>query len=476
MSLVRIEVAPDSPALSYLQEVDIATRRMKDLAQQVLTFSRQSGIERKPLTIGGVVNGAIEFLRALLPPTIELRYHIVGEGNIVLADVTQIYQMLIHLCANAEYAMRGTAGQLDVRLEPVEIEATPDVQPPDVPPGWYVRLTVRDTGVGMTRAVQDRMFEPFFTTKVASQGTGMGLAMVHEMVTSYGGAIVVDSVPGHGTCFDVYLPRHRESLEEASYEARARAEGNGMILLIEDQIALARGVERLLTQLDYDVIVHTNPQDALADFAAHPQNVDVVITDQDMSEMTGAQLASELRSVRPDIPVILCTGFNQVTTVEEAQFDDIEAFCLKPLNVNDLAATIEEVLTRRGAPPHETQRRILLIDDDDQFRRGLCQVLEAEGYVVVGARDGREGIQSHRDWPVDVVITDLLMPVQEGMETIRELRRDFPDVKIIAISGGGREGNLDFLHVAHRLGAQRVLRKPFSREEVVLVIEEVLRG
>ncbi|ETX06612.1 response regulator [Candidatus Entotheonella palauensis] len=471
MSLARIEIAPGSPALAHLQEVDVAAHRMKDLVQQILTFSRQSEMERKPLNLTVAVRSAIEFLRASLPQTLMLRQHIVEAGSIALADAAQIHQILMHLYSNAEFAMRDAAGQLDIRLEPVEIDAASEL-----PVGSYVRLTVRDTGTGMTPAVQERIFEPFFTTKAIGQGTGMAMAMVHGIVASYGGVITVDSMPGQGTCVDVYFPRHLElSLEQEPHEG-GHAEGKGMILFIDDEIALARGVERLLTKLGYDVIAHTDPQEALADFASQPQDVDVVITDQIMPQMTGVQLAHELKTVRPDIPIILCTGFSPVTTAGEEYLNGIDAFCLKPINANDLMATIQDVMARRGGPSNGIQKRILLIDDDDQFRKVLCRTLEAEGYAVVGARDGREGVQYYRDLPVDVVITDLLMPVQEGVETIRELQREFPHVKIIAISGGGQSGNLDFLHVAHRLGAQRTLRKPFSREEVLLAIREVLRG
>lgn len=302
----------------------------------------------------------------------------------------------------------------------------------------------------------------------------MGLAIVHGIVTSYGGAITVDSTPGEGTSFDVYLPRYLEPLEEETPEDKM-AEGKGVILFVDDEMALTRGLERLLTKLGYEVLAHTNPQEALADFVSEPEHVDLVITDQAMPQMTGIQLARELRRVRSDIPIILCTGFSHAMTADEAQLDGIDAFCLKPLNANELSTTIQEVLSQRTVPSEPTRQRVLVIDDDDQFRHGLCQLLEVEGYEVVGARDGREGIRCYRETPVDVVITDLLMPVQEGVETIRELRQEFPNVKIIAISGGGQGGQLDFLHVAQRLGAQRTLRKPFSREDLVLAIQEVSR-
>ena len=163
-------------------------------------------------------------------------------------------------------------------------------------------------------------------------------------------------------------------------------------------------------------------------------------------------------------------------TADEAESNGIDAFCLKPLNANDLSTTIQDVLSRCATTSEGVPQRILLIDDDDQFRHGLCQLLEVEGYEVIGARDGREGMRCYRRAPADVVITDLLMPVQEGVETIRALRHEFPHVKIIAISGGGQGGKLDFLNVAQRLGAQRTLRKPFSRDDLVLAIQEVFQG
>ncbi len=475
MSLAQIDIAPDHPALPHLQEVDVAVHRMKDLVQQILTFSRQSDIDRKSLTLSVAVKGALRFLRASLSQTIELRQHIVEEGSTVLADATQMHQILMNLCCNAEHAMRNNVGQLDVRLEPVEIETPSDVAALGLCAGPYVRLTVRDTGVGIPSDIQERIFEPFYTTKSVGCGTGMGLAIVHGIVTSYDGAITVDSVPGEGAAFHVYLPRYLEPLEDATSESTI-AEGKGVILFVDDEAALARGLERLLMKLGYEVLAYTNPQEALDLFTSEPERVDLVITDQAMPQMTGLQLAYEMRGVRSDIPIILCTGFSHTMTADEAQLNGIDAFCLKPLNASELSTTIQEVLSQRTVPPQEMPQRILLIDDDDQFRLGLCRLLEVEGFEVVGARDGREGVRCYREAPADVVITDLLMPVQEGVETIQELKQEFPNVKIIAISGGGQGGKLDFLHVAERLGAQRTLRKPFSRDDLVLVIQEVFQA
>jgi CheY-like chemotaxis protein len=344
----------------------------------------------------------------------------------------------------------------------------------DLQPGPYVRLTIRDTGQGMAPEVLERIFDPFFTTKEVGEGTGLGLSAVHGIVTSHHGAITVESTVGKGTTFALYFPRSDHTTETPIRAEASMPHGTGCILFVDDEVMLVNVGQATLERLGYEVVARTSSIEALEAFRAMPQRFDVVVTDQTMPNMTGEHLTRELRRIRPDIPIILCTGFSHTINAEKAQALGIDAFCKKPLVPRDLAVTIQQVLAQRTEQAPRTGARILLIDDDNQLRYLLRQLLEAAGYDVVEASDGSQGVQRYRDAPTDVIITDLIMPEQEGLETIIERRQDFPEAKIIAISGGGTVGPQDYLTIARQLGAQRVLRKPFERDDLLGAIREVL--
>ena len=476
--LTQYEVPQGSPAWSNLQEVLKAGRRAKDLVQQILAFSRQSEQEQEPLSVSLVVQDILALLRASLPSTIEIRHHLTEEGGTVRANRTQLYQVVMNLCANAEQAMRETGGVLELGADQIEVDAAFAAQHPDLQPGPHVRLRIHDTGPGMTPDVVERIFEPFFTTKDVGEGTGMGLAIVHGIVTSHGGAITVDSTPGEGTTFAVYLPRSTDAAvtDALDHPAEDLPQGHGRLLFVDDEEMLVRMGQSMFTRLGYEVVACTSSVEALDAFRAEPAQFDLVITDQTMPRMTGEELAWELRHLRPDIPIVLCTGYSHLMNAEKARDLGIDAFCMKPLVARDLAVTVQRVLQQRAIQLPQAGGRILLIDDDEQLRSMLRQMLEAEGYEAVEARHGREGVQRYREVPPDVIIIDLLMPEQEGLETIRQLRDDDPAVKIIAISGGSRKENLNYLHVAKQLGAQRTLYKPFSRDALLVTIRDVLQG
>jgi DNA-binding NtrC family response regulator len=322
----------------------------------------------------------------------------------------------------------------------------------------------------------ERIFDPYFTTKSAGEGTGMGLAMVHGMVACHGGAIPVASTPGAGPTFTLYFPCSQASVGESTPSQGALSPGAGHIMVVDDEPMLASAMQALLARLGYDVSPSTSSREALAAFAAEPERFDLVVTDQTMPGMTGEQLARELRHRRPHIPIILCTGFSHVINAEGVREQGIDAYCMKPMDMQELSSTIQRVLEKRSVPEVSPKQRILLIDDDDQFRDGLRQMLEAEGYEMVEARNGKEGLQQYWSDPTDLIITDILMPEQEGIETIWDLKHDFPHIRIIAISGGIQSGSTDVLDVARRLGAQRTLQKPFSRDELLIMIQQVLQN
>jgi CheY-like chemotaxis protein len=247
--------------------------------------------------------------------------------------------------------MRNTGGILEVRLDTVELDTGAVAQYAELVPGSYVRLTIRDTGHGIPSEVATRVFEPFFTTKGVGQGTGMGLAVVHGIVTSHGGAIKLQSTPGQGTTCEVYLPRLDMVVDNTTSRDESLPVGKGVILFIDDEEAIARVSQQMLENLGYQAVVRTSSLAALATFRQTPQHFDLVITDQTMPHMTGEALASELRRIRPDIPIILCTGFSHTIDAEKAQAQGIDAFLMKPLVARDLGLAIHHVLGQRAVGP-----------------------------------------------------------------------------------------------------------------------------
>jgi PAS domain S-box-containing protein len=353
--LSQYELPPDSKACQYLQDVQKAGKRARDLVQQILMFSRQTPTTRTPVQFHRLVQEALRFLQVSLPSTIELRLHLDIDVGTVRVDSTQMHQVLMNLCANAEYAMRQTGGILDVRLEAVEIEADGAATATDLLPGAYVRLTVRDTGEGMEPHVKERIFEPFFSTKPTGEGTGMGLALVHGIVTEHEGAITVESVPGHGTTFTLYLPRCLEVVPPDTVSPEPSPRGNERILFVDDEESLVMMMEDMLAHLGYEVLATTSSHEALKAFQAAPHGFDLVMTDLTMPNMTGESLARELRRLRPDIPIILCTGYSSRIDADQAATLGIDALLMKPWEMQKLAHTIQRVLAQRQSSRPRTE-------------------------------------------------------------------------------------------------------------------------
>jgi PAS domain S-box-containing protein len=327
-----------------LEQVLKAGYRGKDLVKQIITFSRRSEQERGPMRVSPIAKETLKLLRASLPTTIEIRQHIEARSGMVLADPTHIHQVLMNLCSNAAYAMREKGGILEIRLADVDISSDGAASHLELDPGPYVKLTVRDTGHGMDRATMERIFDPFFTTKKPGEGTGMGLAVAHGIVKSCVGAIVVDSEPGKGTVFEVFLPRIEGDFLPETDLAAPMATGNERILFVDDEEDLVDMAQQMLERLGYSVVATTNSLEALEVFEAEPDQFALVITDQTMPHMTGADLAKELMRIRPDIPIILCTGFSEVINAEEAKTLGIREFIMKPFATREIAEITRHVL------------------------------------------------------------------------------------------------------------------------------------
>lgn len=333
-----------------IDEVLKASRRAKDLVYQILTFSRQREEEKRPLLVQPIVKEAVKLIRASLPATIEIVEEIEKGSGYVLADPTQIHQVVMNLCTNAFHAMRENGGILKVELCEEQYESrrwTPQV---DIPAGDYTVLRVSDTGHGMSPAIMERIFDPYFTTKKPGEGTGMGLAVVHGIVKSFGGQITVQSTVGHGTRFEIFLPRCQPGKTAVRpQEDLDSLEGKERVLLVDDESQVINMLAEMLEILGYEVEAFTDSKEALETFRANPRKFDVVITDQTMPQLTGDQLSRRILEVRPDMPIVLCTGFSESITEEMAYTLGIRQYVMKPIVMSEIGKVLRKVLDEKVA-------------------------------------------------------------------------------------------------------------------------------
>ncbi|WP_300668696.1 PAS domain S-box protein [Desulfoluna sp.] len=326
--------------------------RARELVEQILTFSRHGEQEKSVIRLSPLLKESLNFLRASIPSTIAIKEEIDCPNDVVLANATQVHQVLMNLCTNASYAMSKEGGTLSVCLDDIHVEIAEARQLSGILPGPHVRLTVTDTGPGMDPEVIGRIFDPFFTTKKTGDGTGMGLAVVHGVVKNFNGTVTVQSAPGEGTVFSVLIPAAEEGRSEEEEETRAVvSRGNGKILFVDDEEELVNFSSEILRQLGYDVVAETSSLRAHRLFMEAPEAFDLVITDQTMPEMTGYDLAREMLVLRPDLPVVLCTGFSSSTLEEEALRSGIRCFMKKPIGARQLADLVSRIMNRVQARP-----------------------------------------------------------------------------------------------------------------------------
>jgi len=319
-------------------------QRAKELVQNILTFSRKNDEETKPIEVQIIVKEALKLLRASIPSTIEFKPRIGSEPSIVRATPTQIHQVIMNLCTNASHAMHQNGGILQVVLENVELDAVQCAGKPDMAPGAYCRLTVSDTGEGMDDKTQERIFEPYFTTKEQTGGTGLGLSVVHGIVKNFGGTISVNSQPGKGTTFDIYLPRADDTIAVVTPAEVSLPEGNERILVADDELFILEIMTDMLGSLGYQVETANGGQAAIEQFSQSPDQFDAVIVDLTMPKITGTQLALKIKQLRKDVPIILTTGMNFDQHPLHRQFDEFAAVLNKPILYQDLAKTLRDVL------------------------------------------------------------------------------------------------------------------------------------
>jgi two-component system, cell cycle sensor histidine kinase and response regulator CckA len=345
-----LKLPEDSRVQRNLKEILKAGKRARDLVKQILTFSRQERQEPRPLEITSIVKEVVKLLRVSLPATIEIRKNITSSTGIILADPIQIHQLLMNLCTNASHAMQKTGGILEVRLANVVMESDSVFHDFDLKPGHYVELAVSDTGCGMDRAVIERIFDPFFSTKTFGEGSGMGLAVVHGIVKGFNGAIKVESELGKGSTFRVLFPRiAQETVRKADgvLLAHHNAE-HPRILLIDDDETLVKVGKRMLERFGYQVTGKHSGVEALEAFERRPDQFDLVISDQKMPQMNGLKLVEVLLKVRPDIPIIMCTGFTEELEEEKMRDLGVREFVRKPVVFSELAKVARRVLEQRN--------------------------------------------------------------------------------------------------------------------------------
>ncbi|NLD35872.1 MAG: response regulator [Desulfatiglans sp.] len=344
--LAQFENSGNNVVQHRMDEVLKASKRATDLVKQILTFSRQSEIELRPLKISLVIKEALKMLRSSLPSTIEMSSSISTEDDLALADPTQIHQVVMNLCTNAAHAMREKGGTLSVNLEPVFIQPESTSLYPELLPGPYVCMKVSDTGHGIDKNLIDRIFDPFFTTKERGEGTGLGLAVVYGIIKELKGTIRVESEKGMGATFTILLPRIQRPHKTEAAEANPIPHGTETMLLVDDEEGLLVAQKKIFERLGYKVETHSSSTAAFEVFKRDPKRFDIVITDQTMPKMTGAQLAKEFMTIRPDIPIILCTGFSDVISEEEAKAIGIKEFIMKPIVISDIACKVRKILDK----------------------------------------------------------------------------------------------------------------------------------
>ena len=345
--LSLIDIPNGSALQNNLQQVLKAGGRAKELVRQILAFSRQRESELVPVKISLIVNEALKLLRATLPATIKIRHNIKSHLS-VLTDPTNIHQILMNLCTNASFAMQAEGGVLEVSLNDADLDADFARQHPDVKPGKFIRLMVKDTGCGMTPEATERIFDPFFTTKKVGEGTGMGLSVVHGIIKSHGGTIIVESSPGKGSAFSVFLPAIATEAADQANQAQLVITGNERILFVDDEDFQADIGKRMLERLGYRVTTRTKSLEALDLFRQTPDGFDLVITDMTMPDMTGDVLARKLISIRPDIPIIVCTGYSERINPDIVKEIGIKEMALKPVVMKDIAQMIQRVLANNA--------------------------------------------------------------------------------------------------------------------------------
>lgn len=347
--LALLALKEEAKVKEYLLSIKKSGKRARDLVSQILAFSRQAEVEKEAIDVAPLIKESLKLLKSILPTTISIKQNIESAAGTIMADPTQIHQIIMNLCTNASHAMEADGGILTVELSREEILDRRMVGNQMLEPGLYVKLMVSDTGHGIDEAMQERIFEPFFTTKEKTVGTGMGLAVVHGIMEESSGAIGVHSTPGKGTQFELYFPVvEGQSISQAPGIVPDLKKGEGYILFVDDEEDLVEMGEKILSFLGYTVASYTSSMEALEFFRNHADSIDLVITDQTMPGMTGVEFAKRLLEIKKGVPIILCTGYSASVSEDVAMQAGVREFVMKPLSVHQLSDTVYKVLQKKS--------------------------------------------------------------------------------------------------------------------------------
>ena len=342
---IGMELTPPGERIhDFMKEIRSATMRAKELVHQILVFSRQSEEAQTLIHLAPIVKEVSKQQAAGLPKIIKVSHTVRVNDDLVLANPTQIHQVLTNFCTNAAYAMKETGGELDIRLTQFNMGWRHRQEFPQLKKGSYLRISVKDTGTGIPDDVRDRIFDPFFSTKPSGEGTGMGLSVVHGIITALGGGISIDSKQGEGSTFHVALPLAEAKPVEEAVVWDAPPSGNERILFVDDEQGIAKMATHMLTSLGYEPVVTSSSLKALEMFEENPDSFDILVTDQVMPELTGSELAMKLRATRPELPVVICSGFSAQLTPEKAEDLGINEFLIKPIARQELGEAIRRAL------------------------------------------------------------------------------------------------------------------------------------
>ncbi len=342
--MLKEDLPSDSPSQEHIDEILSAAMRAKDLVNQILTFSRQGDQDMKPIKLQPIIKEVMKLIRSTIPTTINIQQDLDHDCGVVVADSTQIHQIVMNITTNAYHAMEETGGLLKVQLKQVRLEQD-QITLPNLLPGEYACLTISDTGIGLEKSVNEKIFDPYFTTKDTGRGTGLGLSVVQGIVKKCNGTIHVYSEPGEGTEFQVYLPIMVQKVSSKQAEQIETIQGGTeKILIVDDEEVLLKMEQAMLERLGYQVTACIGSANALDVFKASPDEFDLVLTDMTMPDMTGVQLTGEIRAIRPDIKVILCTGFSYHINDEKSKALGLQGFIMKPVVKHELASVIRNVI------------------------------------------------------------------------------------------------------------------------------------
>jgi signal transduction histidine kinase/ActR/RegA family two-component response regulator len=342
-----------NPVAQNLKEIRTASLRAKEVIRQLLSFSRKTEVQMAPVAIIPTIQESISLMRASIPTNIAIEQDLSDDCGAIIADPTQIHQVIINLCTNAAHAMEDTDGTVHVGASKIQITEKDAAQYPDLEPGAYLQLTVSDTGSGIPPDIKRRIFDPYFTTKDVGKGSGMGLAVVHGVVKSHGGRISIESEPGRGSKFTILFPAVEGHSPEAVPKPKPVTGGSEKILMIDDEPSLLQTASCFLERHGYRVISTTDPGAALDLFGENPNDFDLVITDMAMPKITGVELSGKILQMRSDIPVILCSGYSESINASKAKSIGIRRYIEKPIKLSELAANIRDVIDSVDVKIHD---------------------------------------------------------------------------------------------------------------------------